>query len=158
MPDISRDVILGQLTAVLREACDGSPQASSYFSDGGLDGSLIGTLDRVTAAEASHPWGNTSIAAHAGHVQFGLSASAAWIRGDRAPRDWQESWASRTVDEPAWKRMREQIRAGFDELRQAMEKHALDSAEAFGGAVGAIAHIAYHLGAIRQKVAMSRMS
>jgi hypothetical protein len=30
------------------------------------------------------------------------------------------------------------------------------SEEAAGGAIGAVAHVAYHLGAIRQKVAVAR--
>jgi hypothetical protein len=36
------------------------------------------------------------------------------------------------------------------------EFHSMTSAEAGGGAIGAVAHAAYHLGAIRQKVAVGR--
>jgi len=40
--------------------------------------------------------------------------------------------------------------------RQTVEAHALAGEEAFGGALVAVAHIAYHLGAIRQKIAVVR--
>jgi len=37
-------------------------------------------------------------------------------------------------------------------LAGAIESHAVATEEGFGGAVGAIAHAAYHLGSIRQKL------
>jgi hypothetical protein len=46
--------------------------------------------------------------------------------------------------------------AGYADLRATIEAHGADGVEAFGGAVGAVAHVAYHLGAIRQKVAHNR--
>jgi hypothetical protein len=62
------------------------------------------------------------------------------------------------VDEPAWRRLREELRGRYGSLRNAIESHSRENLEAFGGAVGALAHAAYHLGAIRQKVAWSRAS
>lgn len=153
MAAISVDVIIGQLLAVLREAFEGSTQPWSYFTDGPADAALLGTLAKLTAAQASQPIGGSSIAAHVHHVRFGLGASAAWIDGDRSPRDWQESWQVKTVDDAAWSRLQQELRKGYLELRQAIESHAASGAEAAGGALAALAHIAYHLGAIRQKVA-----
>jgi hypothetical protein len=140
MAGISMDVVIGQLVGVLREGFEG----------------LLGTLARLTAAEASRPVGGSSVAAHAHHVVFGLAASAAWVRGDRSPSNWQESWGAGTVDDAAWARLQEQLRGGYQELRQAIESHAASSLEAMGGAVGALTHVAYHLGAIRQKIAFGR--
>lgn len=151
------DVVIGQLVDVLREAFEGPPERWSYFTDTGADGGLLGTLAKLTAPEASRLWGGTSIAAHVHHVTFGLAASSAWIRGDRSPRDWQESWRISAVDDAAWSRMLDELRSGYKDLRQAIESHALSSVEAMGGAIGAIAHVAYHLGAIRQKVAYSNV-
>ncbi len=83
-----------------------------------------------------------------------MDATAAWIRGDRNGRDWKESWKITTVDEEAWTRLVRELRRQYDQLRQTIHSHALDGEEAFGGAVAAIAHLAYHLGAVRQKIGL----
>src|SRR5262249_7270649 len=90
---------------------------------------------------------------HVHHIVFGLNASAAWIRGDRTKHDWQQSWRVKGVDEAGWAELLRQLRAGYADLREAIEKQGVSSSDAFGGAVGAVAHVAYHLGAIRQKMA-----
>lgn len=60
------------------------------------------------------------------------------------------------VDDAAWSRMQEQLRSEFKNLRQVIESYASSGVEAFGGAIAAVAHVAYHLGAIRQKVAFNQ--
>lgn len=90
------------------------------------------------------------------HEVFALEAATAWIRGDRTPRKWRESWRVSAVDEPAWTRLREDLRREYTELSGAIERHAASGEEAMGGAIGAIAHAAYHLGAIRQKLGVMR--
>ena len=85
----------------------------------------------------------------------GMDATAAWIRGDRKGRDWKESWKVTTVDGEAWTRHVGGLRRQYDHLRQTIHSDALDGEEAFGGAVAAIVHLAYHhLGAVRQKIAL----
>ncbi|HEX9942728.1 MAG TPA: hypothetical protein VGG03_11970 [Thermoanaerobaculia bacterium] len=157
MPDLSMEATIGQLLAVLCEAFEGA-ERWSYFTDHGADAGLLGTLGKLSAAEASRPTGGTTIAAHAHHVVFSLEASSAWIRGDRSRRNWAESWSVTTVDAAAWARLLEELEKGYRDLRQAIEAHASSSVEAMGGAAGAVAHMAYHLGAIRQKVAFSRQA
>jgi len=158
MPDISTRDAISQLLAVLGEAFEGPPHESSYFTDSGAASGLFGTLDGLSAADASRMMGGSSIAAHAHHASFAVHASEAWIRGDRSSQDWTQSWSVSTVDESAWSRLRKDLRARYAALRRTVESHALGSADAFGGAAGALAHAAYHLGAIRQKVAWSRKS
>src|SRR5688572_23418643 len=102
MPDVSLDTAVDQIRAILQEAFDGPQQAWSYFTDQGTDAALLGTLEKLTAAEASRVVGGTSVAAHVHHVAFGLSASAGWIKGDRTQRNWQESWLISTIDDNAW--------------------------------------------------------
>jgi hypothetical protein len=142
---------VGQLVAVLREAFEGPADASwSYFAD--HQGGLFATIEPLSAAEASRLVGGASIAAHAHHVSFGLEASAAWLGGDRTSRDWAESWTVTSVTEPQWQKLRDELRARYTALLAAVERHATVSEEAVGGAVGAVAHVAYHLGEIRQKL------
>jgi hypothetical protein len=154
MPERTGDIVLGQLEAVVREALEGSPERWSYFTDSGQKGGFFGTLTPLTAADASLPLAGTSIAAHVHHVAWGMDATAAWIRGDRKARDWKESWKITSVNEEAWTRLVGELRRQYDHLRQTIQSHALDGEEAFGGALGALAHLAYHLGAVRQKIAL----
>jgi hypothetical protein len=153
MTEITAEVVIGQLVSVLREAFEGPQEQWSYFADSGADAGLLGTLAKLSAAEASHPVGGTSVAAHVYHVRFALAASSAWIRGERKSNDWAASWRVNVVDNGGWTQLQEQLRTGYSELLQAIQAGAMTSLPAFGGAVGAIAHVAYHLGAIKQKVA-----
>ena len=99
--------------------------------------------------------GRTSIAAHVNHVIFGLQASALWIEGDRTTRRWDESWSVSAVDDTSWTRMEERLRAAYQDLQRAVGLFATESEEAMAGTVGALAHAAYRLGAIRQKVSFA---
>lgn len=47
----------------------------------------------------------------------------------------------------------QQIQERYQKLRQTIESSAAADQEAFGAAVAVVAHMAYHLGAIRQKLA-----
>ena len=153
MANISMEVVVEQLFGVLDEAFEHPPKPWTYFTDNNADGGFFGTLAKLSAAEASRLSGGTTIAAHVHHITFGLSVSSAWIQGDYSQRNWEESWRLSTVDDAAWPRLQEQLRREYKNLRQAIASHGLSSVEAFGGAIAAIAHAAYHLGAIRQKAA-----
>jgi len=156
MTTASNDFAIQQLLAVLAEAFEGPKQNWSYFTDSGAASGLFGTLAGLGAGDASKAWGGTTIAAHVHHAAFAVEASAAWIAGDRGSRDWQESWSASAVNDAEWRRLQQRLRDRYDALRRAIAEHALEGAEAFGGSVAAVAHAAYHLGAIRQKLAASR--
>lgn len=151
---VTPSVATHQLLAVLSEAFEGSQEQWSYFADSGPEAGLLGTIERLSAAEASRTSGpgDTTIAAHAHHVAFGLSASTDWILGRWQPRDWTESWRVSTVDADAWAELCGDLRLGYEALADAIRTRAAVDEKTFGGAVGAIAHVAYHLGAIRQKL------
>ena len=156
MATVTLDTVKEQLLAVLKEGFEGSTQRYTYFTDQGPESGLFGTLDKVTATEASRPVAGSSIAAQTCHVVFSLEAALCWIRGDRGPRDWNESWRIQTVDDAAWARLKSELRERYQELRDAMTRHTTDDLISLGVAVGSPAHVAYHLGAIRQKVALIR--
>ncbi len=152
MPEVSMNIVIRQLLSVLREGFEGPPESWSYFTDNNRNAGFFGTLAKVDAENASLPLSGTTIAAHVHHVIFGLNASSAWIRGERNPLNWHESWRINEVDDATWEEMLEQLSNSYKNLQQAVQSHASISEEAMGGAIGAIAHIAYHLGAIKQKI------
>ena len=156
MTDIEGKATVSQLLSVLREAVEGPSGPSTYFIDKRPDAGLLGALGRIGASEASRVWGDTSIAAHAHHIAFAMADSAAIIEGNHTPPDWKESWRVTSVDDGAWKDLVSRVGREYERLRRALESRASSSEAAFGEAVGAIAHVAYHLGAIRQKVVSLR--
>lgn len=147
------EVVRRQLLALLREGIEGPGEAWSYFTDHGPGAGLLGTLEEWNATEASRSGadGRASVAAHVHHVAFGMEASSAFIRGDRSPRDWKSSWAQPSVDPAGWEAVKEELRERYTGLVRALEEADLSTDEAFGGALAAVAHVAYHLGAIRQR-------
>jgi hypothetical protein len=155
MAEIRTSDAVRQLVTVLREAFEG-PQADwTYFIDNKPGAGVLGTLERLSPEQASKAMGaaGTTIAGHAHHVAFAAAAASAYIRGDRSNVDWDQSWTVKAVDGAQWSALRQRLRRDYEELVRAVESSALASDEAFGGAVGAVAHAAYHLGAIRQKAA-----
>lgn len=150
---LSPTLIVQQLRDVLREAFEGSPHSWTYFTDSGPAGGILGTIDGIDAATASKPFGasGTTIAGHVHHLAFSAGASTAWIRGNRSPRDWNESWRVTSVSGTEWVALRDKLREEYHELQAAVEDAALASESSLGGAIGVVAHAAYHLAHIRQR-------
>lgn len=155
MAAVSTDTAIEQLLAVLSEAFDGPKESWSYFTDSGAQAGFFGSLVGVSAGDASRTWGGTTLAAHVRHVEFSVGASAAWIRGDRSSKNWSESWSVSVVDDAAWKRLQQGLRSAYADLCEAIRARGAADVESLGGVVAAVAHCAYHLGAVRQKLAAS---
>lgn len=147
--------LIPQIRGVLKEAFEGGQNSWTYFIDNRPGTGMLATLDALSAVQASQPSGagGGTIAAHVHHVCFSLAEAASFIRGDHSPRDWSQSWAVKTVDDAAWSELRARARRAYEDLMRAIESHALTDEMAFGGTMGVVAHMAYHLGAIRQKAA-----
>lgn len=156
MAEVSSAVMLQQVLAVLREAYEGPAQDWSYFTDTKPNAGMFGTLAGISAAVASTPVAATSVAAHVYHINFAMEAAAAWIRRAWTPRNWAESWRVTAVSEDEWNDLRREMRSRYDTLMKVVGSHARATEEGIGGAVAAVAHAAYHLGAIRQKLAVLR--
>jgi hypothetical protein len=140
---------------LLRETFEGPAGPSTYYIDNDPKAGLFATLDGLGAEAASRAFGTggATIAGHAFHVGFHLEMTAAWLRGDHEPRDWSRSWAVTAVDETAWADVRAGVRRRFEDLLRAIETEPSASAEDLATTIGAVAHAAYHLGAIRQRLA-----
>ena len=150
----SIEIVRRQLLAILREGVEGPGAEWSYFTDHGTGAGLLGSLTGRDPEEVSVPGegGRATVAGHVHHTGFGMEASTAFIRGDRSPRDWGQSWKVTAVDGGEWKREMDVLRARYQALLRTMQEADLSTDEAFGGAVAAVAHVAYHLGAIRQRL------
>ncbi|HYI07654.1 MAG TPA: DinB family protein [Thermoanaerobaculia bacterium] len=148
------EIAVKQTLRVLREGLDGPAEGPSYYLD--TNAGLRTTLAGLSAEEASRPWGGNSVAAHAHHLLFSFDAFAAYVNGDRTQRDWDQSWSVNTVDDAAWTKLQEDIVRGYEALRDAIKAHGHEGPEAFGSALAAVTHLAYHIGAIRQKVAAAK--
>ena len=95
------------LSSMLTEILDGPPGQEAYLLNPG-DPGLLRQLDAIDAAAASkRPMpGKTTIAAHADHVEFGLSLLNRWAAGEENPwagADWNASWQRTTVTDEQWR-------------------------------------------------------
>ena len=150
MAQVSMQETIDQLLAVLQEGFEGPPGKWSYFTDNNPDAGLFGTLTKVDAAEASKDTGGSTIAGHVNHLIFSLTVSTAWIRGERSPQNWKESWRIQAATHEEWPVMLDKLREEYQNLRETVASHAIDDIQAMGASIGAAAHAAYHLGTIRQ--------
>jgi hypothetical protein len=58
------------------------------------------------------------------------------------------------VDDGQWIALRARLRHEYGALLVTLETHSAWDEDSLGDAIGAIAHTAYHLGAIRQRLAV----
>ena len=160
-PTPARQSAVSGILDILREAAlGGHPGQGTAFLDGTkADGSgnhgLLATLDALSAAQASREVLGSTVAAHAAHTAYHLEVIVRWERdGDRGPFDWKGSFEPAQVDDTGWEAARERLRAAYDALvtfARTWEDRPADG-EVTGGLSGAVAHVAYHLGAIRQLI------
>lgn len=147
------------LANIFAELTTGTPPHGGFVLNSGDQG-LLASLDKLSAAEAS---GSThdgaTIAAHAAHLAFGLSLMNRWaIEGGNpfANARWQDAWRITDVDEARWTDVRDglrnEVRHWQEVLRQPREVVTIE----LSGMIGSVAHLAYHLGAIRQIAAAAR--
>jgi hypothetical protein len=148
----SKSPVTAVLT-VLSELIDGpAPDAAWVLNP--EDCGLIGSLDRLTAEQASAApsSGGASIAAHVDHLRYGLALLNRSIRGEKpfVDADYAASWQRGTVSHTEWAARREALRAEAYAWREALEHSRDVTGDELTAVVASVAHLAYHLGAIRQ--------
>ncbi len=143
------------LAAVLSELVDGAPNpgsATTVLNQG--DVGLLASLDRLSAAAASAaPAGGAAIAAHVDHLRYGLSLLNRWAAGVPSPfqdADWTASWKKRVVSEKEWRTLLDELRREATAWAEALRSPRPASERELGWMAGSVAHLAYHMGAIRQ--------
>jgi hypothetical protein len=142
------------LARLFAELIEGTADSGGGFILNSGDVGLLWSLDKLTAADASRSVNEgATIAAHAKHVQYGLSLMNRWAREGGNPfadAKWDEAWATTDVGEGEWQEIRDALRDEAQRWRRTLTAPRDASDVEFSGMVGSIAHLAYHLGAIRQ--------
>ena len=142
------------LAKLFSELVDGANDPGGAFILNSGDFGLIRSLDTLSAPDASRSTNDgATIAAHVQHVRYGLSLMNRWASEGGNPfadAKWDEAWKTSGVDAPQW----EEIRTGLrDEARRwhgLLASRETATRLEVTGMVSSIAHLAYHLGAIRQ--------
>src|SRR5438094_9856160 len=149
--------ITASLHTLFGELIDGPPGGAYMLNRGDIG--LLASVDKLSAADASRTHaGGASIAAHVDHLRYGLSLMNRWASGENpwANADWTASWRKTTVSGPAWRRLRDQLRDEIHRWLQTVRTpRDVNDIELIGMA-GTVAHLAYHIGAIRQMNGASR--
>jgi hypothetical protein len=143
--------ILGSLFA---ELVEGPPERGDAFMLNSGDVGLLRSLDGLSAANASQSTnGGATIAAHAQHVRYGLSLMNQWASEGGNPfanAKWDEAWKTSSVDQAQWQDIITGLRAESERWLNALKSPRDIARVELAGMIGSIAHLAYHLGAIRQ--------
>jgi hypothetical protein len=140
------------MVTLLKELIEGPPSSGGYMLNPGDQG-LFRSLDHVSAADASKltPSGS-SIAANVDHLRYGFSLMNGWSQGENpfGGADWADSWKKTSVSEDQWRHLRADLQAEATRWLDAVGQPREVSDEGLSAMVGSIAHLAYHLGAMRQ--------
>jgi hypothetical protein len=147
----------GALAALFTELIDGPPAREAYMLNQGDEG-LLRSVERIDwrAANQGVAGGGASIAQHVEHVRFGISLMNRWKGGEENPfagADWRHAWTTEVGSDAEWAELRAAL---ADEVRtwQASLGSVGRAADlprmALLGIIGSVAHLAYHMGAIRQ--------
>ena len=142
------------LATLFSELVDGTSGTGGAFILNSGDAGLLRSLDKLSAADASRSVNDgATIAAHAQHLRYGLSLMNRWAAegGDPfADATWDEAWKTSAVDAAAWDEIRDGLRKETRRWLEALGSPREVAPAELTGMISSVAHLAYHLGAIRQ--------
>ena len=135
-----------------RRAVAGVPADAFILNSGDIG--LLRSLDKISAADASRSVNDgATIAAHAQHLRYGLSLMNRWAEEGGNPfanAKWDAAWETSEVDATEWQEIRNGLRDEAHRWLLALNSPREATEVELSGMIGSIAHLAYHLGAIRQ--------
>ena len=148
------------LTTLLSELVDGAVTGGGAFMLNSGDAGLLRSLDKVSAADASHSvHAGATIAAHAQHLRYDLSLMNRWAREGGDPFDdpkSDEAWRTSRVNDREWTEIRDGLRDEAHRWLNTLSSPRDVSTVELSGVIASIAHLAYHFGAIRQIATSAR--
>ena len=123
--------------------------------------SLFETLEQTSAEEASRRASErcASVAAHVKHVSFYLQVlQNAMLKKEIGKVDWKEIWrTTREVTPQEWENLKRELRETHASVLCTLKGFdTWDGEEAISDALSIVVHTAYHLGAIRQALCLTR--
>ena len=141
------------LTRLFSELVNGTSGSGGFVLNTG-DLGLLRSLDKLSATDASRSVnGGATIAAHAQHLRYGLSLMNRWAEHGGNPfadAKWDEAWKTGEVDAVTWDEIRRGLRDETTRWNAVLAAPRETSDVELSGIIGSVAHLAYHLGAIRQ--------
>ncbi|MEP7381683.1 MAG: hypothetical protein ABI910_08355 [Gemmatimonadota bacterium] len=148
------------LAHLFSELALGAPGGGDAFILNSGDVGFLKSLDKLSLAEASHAIdGGATIAAHARHVTHGLELMNRWATDGGNPfadARWDEAWKTSAVTDAQWQEIRASLRREIEHWIAVLGTPRDTSAMELTGMIASVAHLAYHLGAIRQIATAAR--
>ncbi len=139
---------------LFQEAYEGAQGPATWFVNNEPNQGVFGTLDNLTAEEASRPGpgGGPSVAAHTEHLRWSLANVNAVVQGHPWNPDWSGSWTVNEVTEGEWDALRGALRREYGGVAEALANEDEDWSDPMKltGALAMAPHAAHHLGTIRQ--------
>jgi hypothetical protein len=140
------------VSRLFSELVDGTSGDAFILNRGDIG--LLRSLDKLSPADASTSANDgATIAAHAQHVRYGLSLMNRWAREGGNPfadAKWDEAWKTAAVDAATWDEIRNGLREETQRWLKMLRTPRDCGSIELTGMIGSVAHLAYHLGAIRQ--------
>jgi hypothetical protein len=140
-----------QLAFVMEEVFVGHQRGATFLDDG--DAALLDMLKRLTASEATSPICGESIAAHARHVLFSIGAYLNAVEQNEPSfiaENWPK-WDSSKVNPDEWRAIIADMESQIKALLFSITMGKGTPGGAYLLALGALAHMSFHLGAIQVK-------
>ena len=142
------------VSRLFSELVEGTSDRGQAFILNTGDVGLLRSLEKLSADDASTSVNDgATIAAHAQHVRYGLSLMNRWAREGGNPfadAKWDQAWKVSVVDAGTWNEilagLRHETERWLEMLRTPRECSGIE----LTGMISSVAHLAYHLGAIRQ--------
>lgn len=138
-------------TALLQALEETFEQVHGIYLD--KETSIFETLATISAAEASRPTSGScaTIAAHVAHMTYYIEILLKVIDGEKPETDWDHIWNTvHTVTPEEWTASQNALRDAYQQVRSVAADTTWQDERQIGGALGLVAHNAYHLGEIRQ--------
>jgi hypothetical protein len=151
MKTINQADFTNSLFALLKETFEGTNTAfGTMYLDQGTG--FFDTIDKIDAAQASRSAreDGATIAAHCEHIRFYLEFLSNYMNEKFTMVDWKDSWRVKTVTEAEWTALRGQLQKTYQVVTDTFNEVETWNDFKISGALGILAHTAYHLSAIRQ--------
>lgn len=115
---------------------------------------IFDAIDGLDATRASRQASSSSpsIAAHTNHILFALQVvNSEFLKSPQPKGGWEGSWKQNEFSEQEWDTLRQDVHDEYESFLHWLETDsAVEDPDEVTTVVAQIAHMGYHLGAIRQ--------